>query len=43
MTRTGASRLLVTEDGRLVGILSLKDLLRFLNLKLEFEGEKGIS
>lgn len=35
MQRTGASRLLVTEGDRLVGILSLKDLLRFLDLKLE--------
>lgn len=39
MNRTGASRLLVTEGDRLVGIISLKDLLRFLNLKLELEGE----
>lgn len=39
MSRTGASRLLVIEDERLVGIISLKDLLRFLNLKLELEGE----
>jgi Zn-dependent protease/CBS domain-containing protein len=35
--RTGSSRLLVVEDGRLVGIISLKDLLGFLNLKLELE------
>jgi Zn-dependent protease len=38
MQRTGSSRLLVTEGDRLVGIVSLKDLLRFLNLKLELEG-----
>jgi len=37
MQRNGVSRLLVTEGDRLVGILSLKDLLRFLNLKLELE------
>jgi Zn-dependent protease/CBS domain-containing protein len=39
MQRTGSSRLLVTEGDRLVGIVSLKDLLRFLNLKLELEGQ----
>jgi Zn-dependent protease/CBS domain-containing protein len=37
MQRTGSSRLLVTDGDRLVGVLSLKDLLRFLNLKLELE------
>jgi Zn-dependent protease/CBS domain-containing protein len=35
MQRTGSSRLLVTDGDRLVGIVSLKDLLRFLDLKLE--------
>lgn len=38
MRQTGASRLLVAEDGRLVGILSLKDLLSFLQLKIDLEG-----
>lgn len=37
MQRTGLSKLLVTEGSRLVGILSLKDLLAFLNLKMELE------
>jgi Zn-dependent protease len=37
MQRTGASRLLVLDKDRLVGIVSLKDLLRFLQLKLELE------
>jgi Zn-dependent protease/CBS domain-containing protein len=41
MQRTGSSRLLVTEAGQLVGILSLKDLLRFLDLKIELEGAEG--
>jgi Zn-dependent protease/CBS domain-containing protein len=40
MQRTGLSRLLVVEDDRLVGIVSLKDLLRFLQLKLELEAEE---
>lgn len=41
MQSTGASRLLVVENGRLVGIVSLKDLLRFFHLKLELEGANG--
>lgn len=43
MQRNGTSRLLVTDDGRLLGIVSLKDLLRFLDLKLELEdaGERN--
>jgi Zn-dependent protease/CBS domain-containing protein len=41
MQRTGLSRLLVVEDEKLVGIVSLKDLLRFLQLKLELEGAEG--
>ncbi len=39
MTRTGRSRLLVTERGRLVGILALKDLMALLSLKIELEGQ----
>lgn len=35
MQRTGASRLLVTDQDKLVGIISLKDLLRFLHMKIE--------
>jgi Zn-dependent protease len=37
MQRSGFSRLLVTDGDRLVGIVSLKDLLRFLDLKLELD------
>lgn len=37
MSRTRASRLMVVEDGRLVGILALKDLLEFFSLKIELE------
>jgi Zn-dependent protease/CBS domain-containing protein len=37
MQRLGVSRLLVTQGDHLVGIVSLRDLLRFLNLKLELE------
>jgi len=39
MSRTGRSRLLVGEDGRLVGILALKDVLQFFALKVQLEGE----
>ncbi len=34
MNRTGNSRLLVVEGGRLVGIVAFKDLMQFLSLKL---------
>jgi Zn-dependent protease/predicted transcriptional regulator len=37
MTRTGASRLLVATGDKLVGILALKDMLKFLSLKIEME------
>ena len=39
MNRTGLSRLMVVEGDRLVGVIALKDLLRFLSLKLELEGD----
>lgn len=37
MNRTGNSRMLVLEGDRLVGIIALKDLLKFLSLKLDLE------
>jgi Zn-dependent protease/CBS domain-containing protein len=40
MNRTGNSRLLVTEGDRPVGMITLKDILRFLSLKLELEESK---
>lgn len=40
MYGTGASRVLVAENGRLQGVLALKDLMNFLALKLEVEGER---
>ena len=39
MNRTGNSRLMVVDGDRLVGIITLKDLLKFLNLKIDLEGE----
>ena len=41
MHRTQNGRLLVTEHGRLVGVVTLKDMLKFLSLKLDLEGEGG--
>ena len=38
MRRTGSSRLMVVEEGRLLGIITLKDMLGFLALKVELEG-----
>jgi len=37
MNQTGVSRLMVVEGGHLVGIVTLKDLLSFLSLKVELE------
>jgi CBS domain-containing protein len=37
MNRTGASRLLVVDHGHLVGVLTLKDLMRFMSTKVELE------
>jgi len=37
MRQTGRSRLLVVDHGRLAGVLSARDLLDFLSLKLELE------
>ena len=37
MSRDASSRLMVVEDGRLVGILALKDLLQFFRNRLELE------
>lgn len=39
MQRTGNTRMTVVEKGRLVGIVSLKDMLRLLALKMDLESE----
>jgi Zn-dependent protease/predicted transcriptional regulator len=41
LQRTGNSRLLVMDGDKLAGVVSLKDLLRFLSLKLDLEGGAG--
>ncbi len=37
MSQTGVSRLLVVEGEKLVGLLSLSDLMKFIALKVELE------
>jgi signal-transduction protein with cAMP-binding, CBS, and nucleotidyltransferase domain len=37
MNQSGVSRLMVVENGRLVGLVTLKDLLDFFSLKVELE------
>jgi Zn-dependent protease/predicted transcriptional regulator len=37
MNRNGISRLMVVEKGRLVGVIALKDMLKFLSLKVELD------
>jgi CBS domain-containing protein len=37
MNRSETSRLLVVENGDLVGVITLKDLLKYLSLKIELE------
>lgn len=36
--RTGISRLMVVENNKLVGILALKDIMKFLSIKLDLDG-----
>ena len=38
MQRAGNSRLMVTENGQLVGSVTLKDMLKLLALKIDLEG-----
>jgi Zn-dependent protease/predicted transcriptional regulator len=37
MNRRGVSRMLVVEDGRLVGVLSVRDLMDYLSVRLDIE------
>lgn len=39
MSRNGAHRLMVVDGGRLVGLLSLSDLVQFISLKVELEDD----
>jgi len=40
MRRSGNSRLMVVEDGRLAGLVTLKDLLRLIAFKTDLEGRR---
>jgi Zn-dependent protease len=42
MRKADASRLMVVQDGNLAGILTLKDLLKFIALKIELEDEEEV-
>jgi Zn-dependent protease/CBS domain-containing protein len=42
MRRTRLQRLLVIDDGQLVGVLSARDILNHLTIRLEFEGSEGL-
>lgn len=43
MTSQDVSRLMVVDDGRLAGMLTLKDLTKFMALKMELEGQDAPS
>lgn len=40
MRRTGNSRLMVVRDGQLVGLVTLKDLLHLISLRMDLEGRQ---
>jgi CBS domain-containing protein len=42
MSRTKNTRLLVTEGERLVGVVTLRDLLAFLSVKLHLEDSEAV-
>jgi len=39
LNQTGSSRLVVVDQGRLAGVIALKDLMGFLSVKIDLEGE----
>ena len=41
MRKNRSSRLMVTRDNKLVGLLTLKDLLEYLDLKVDLEVDTG--
>ena len=38
MSRTGQRRLMVVDEGRLLGVIAMADLVKYLALKVELEG-----
>jgi predicted transcriptional regulator len=43
MNSTGNSRLMVVEENKLLGVISLKDMLKFMSLKLDLESGESIT
>jgi len=43
MNSTGNSRLMVIEENKLLGVISLKDMLKFMSLKLDLESGESIT
>jgi predicted transcriptional regulator len=43
MRRSGKSRLVVSDHGRLVGIITLKDILNYLTVRLELEQDEALA
>jgi Zn-dependent protease len=43
MNRTGSSRLIVVDNEKLLGVVSLKDMMKFLSLKIELGDESDVS
>jgi Zn-dependent protease/predicted transcriptional regulator len=41
MNRTGNSRLMVAEDNRLTGVITLKDIMQFLSVKMDLDEPEG--
>jgi CBS domain-containing protein len=39
MSQSGNSRLLVLENGKLVSIITLKDMVKFLSMKMDIEND----
>jgi high-affinity K+ transport system ATPase subunit B len=43
MNRTGNSRLMIVEGSKLLGVISLKDMLKFMAIKLDLESGESIT
>jgi Zn-dependent protease/predicted transcriptional regulator len=43
MSRSSKSRLMVVDNGRLIGVIALKDMMKFLSLKLDLENSEDIA
>ena len=43
MNKTGNSRLMIVEGNKLLGVISLKDMLKFMALKLDLESDEKIT